>query len=386
MSSRVAPHPIRILHIVGSMARGGIETWLMHILRHRDAARFRMDFIVHTTEPCPYDDELRSLGSRIFPCPYTARPWEYARNFQHILDAHGPFEVVHSHVHQFSGVTLRAARRSKVAVRISHSHIDTTPVDAAARFPRRLYIRWMQKLIRKHSTHGLAASKQSASSLFGSDWTGDPRFRVLFYGIDLTPFSAGPDVTVRAELGLPADAFVVGHVGRFEEQKNHAFLLEIARALASVEPRTRLLLIGAGSLRPAMEQRAAALGIADRVIFAGLRSDIARVLAGAVDVFALPSWNEGLPLVLIEAQAAGLPCVFTESLPEETSIIPELTTRVALSEPASTWAARILEAGKSTRPVSSKHALTAVAASPFDIRQSAAALMHVYSASMACHS
>lgn len=386
MSSRGAPHPIRILHIVGGMARGGIETWLMHILRARDAARFRMDFIVHTTEPCPYDDELRSLGSRIFPCPHTARPWEYARNFQRILATHGPFDIVHSHVHQFSGITLRAARLSGVPVRIAHSHTDTTLVDAAAGLARRLYIRVMRMLIRKNSTHGLAASKQAATSLFGPHWIDDPHFRVLFYGIDLAPFRAGPDATVRAELGLSADAFVVGHVGRFEEQKNHAFLLNIAHALAAVEPRTRLLLIGTGSLEPAMERRAAALGIADRVIFAGLRPDIPRVLQGAIDVFALPSFNEGLPLVLIEAQAAGLPCVFTDSLSEETSIIPELTTRVSLSESAATWAAQILAAGKSERPVSSHQALAAIAASPFDIRQSAAALMDFYSAAMARHS
>jgi glycosyltransferase involved in cell wall biosynthesis len=384
MSSRGA-HPIRILHIVGGMSRGGIETWLMHILRSRDAARFRMDFIVHTTEPCPYDDELRSLGSRIFSCRHTGRPWEYARDFQPILAARGPFDIVHSHVHQFSGVTLRAARRSHVPVRIAHSHTDTTLVDAAAGLARRLYVRVMRRLIWKNSTHGLAASKQSASSLFGLRWSDDPRFRVLFYGIDLAPFRASPDASVRAEFGLPADAFVVGHIGRFEEQKNHAFLLDIARALAAIEPRTRLLLIGTGSLRPAMERRAAALGIADRVIFAGLRSDIARVLRGAVDVFALPSINEGLPLVLIEAQAAGLPCVFTDSLSEETSIIPELTTRIPLSEPATTWTARILAAGKSARGVSPHQALAAIAASPFDIRQSAEALMKVYSAAMARH-
>ena len=374
--------PIRVLHIVGGMVRGGIETWLMHVLRHRDPARYRMDFVVHTTEACPYDEELRSLGSRIHPCLSPARPWDYARNFRRLLAEHGPFDIVHSHVHQFNGFTLRAARQARVPVRICHSHVDTMPEDAAPGLARRLYIGTMRGLIWKNATHGLAASRLAAQALFGPDWAGDPRFRVLYYGIDLRPFRAAPDPAARADFGLPAEAFVLGHTGRFDEQKNHRFLLEIARETMAAEPRTRLLLIGAGALRPAIEQRAAALGIADRVIFAGLRSDVPRVLKGAVDVFVLPSLCEGLALALLEAQSAGLPCVIADTIPDEADAVPPLITRLPLTAPASEWAAKIL-ATKDRAPMAGNAALATMEASHFDIRRSSAELMKVYSAATA---
>jgi len=369
--------PIRVLHIVGGMVRGGIETWLMHLLRQCDPERFAMDFLVHTTEPCPYDEEVRQLGGRILPCLSPARPWQYGQTFASLVAEHGPYDILHSHVHQFNGFTLRCARRAGIPVRIAHSHVDTMPEDSAPGLARRMYIGVMRGLIGRHATHGLAASRLAAGALFPPDWAQDSRYRVLYYGIDLRPFHAAPEPGLRAELGLPADALVLGHTGRFEEQKNHAFLLEIAREAMAREPRARLLLIGAGSLRPAMERRAAELGIADRVVFAGLRSDVPRVLLSAVDVFVLPSLCEGLGLVLVEAQAAGVPCVFSTNVPEEADVLPELVTRISLATPAAQWAEAIL-AGRGRPALPRAEALARVEQGPFNIRHSAADLQSVY--------
>jgi glycosyltransferase involved in cell wall biosynthesis len=269
-----------------------------------------------------------------------------------------------------------------VPVRIAHSHVDTMPEDAAPGFARRMYIRTMRGLIRRHATHGLAASRLAANALFPPGWATDPRFRVLYYGIDMRPFHAAPDPAVRTELGLPADAFVVGHTGRFDEQKNHLFLLEIARELMAREPRTRLLLIGAGSLRPAVEARAAALAISDRVVFAGLRSDVPRVLKSAVDVFVMPSLCEGLALALLEAQSAGVPCVIADTISEEADAIPPLITRLQLSTPPGRWAETIL-AGRDRERMPRAEALAKMEASPFNIRHSAADLQKVYATAVA---
>ena len=110
-SGNARTSPVRVLHVLGGMNRGGVETWLMHVLRHIDRNRFRMDFLVHTVNPCAYDDEIHSLGSEIIPCLHPSRPWTYVRNFKRILREHGPYDVVHSHVHHFSGHILRLARR-----------------------------------------------------------------------------------------------------------------------------------------------------------------------------------------------------------------------------------------------------------------------------------
>ncbi|MEM7714292.1 MAG: hypothetical protein AAF349_12085, partial [Cyanobacteria bacterium P01_A01_bin.68] len=97
---------IRILHVVGGMVRAGTETWLMHILRNIDRDAFQMDFLVHTNEECDYDAEIRALGSKVIPCLDTSEPWTYARNFSQILSENEPYDIVHSHVHHFSGFVL----------------------------------------------------------------------------------------------------------------------------------------------------------------------------------------------------------------------------------------------------------------------------------------
>src|SRR5207245_10223716 len=127
-------------------------------------------------------------------------------------------------------------------------------------------------------------------------WHRSSAFRLLYCGSDLAPFRAEADPSVRPVLQLPPNAFVIGHVGSFVEEKNHRFLLEIVRSVADADPRTRLLLIGDGPLRPAIERRTAELGLAERVVFAGLRAGVPRLLLGAVSVFVMPSLCEGLPV------------------------------------------------------------------------------------------
>jgi glycosyltransferase involved in cell wall biosynthesis len=373
-----SPDRVRVLHVVGGMARGGIETWLIHAMRHIDRGRFQMDFAVHTGEPCPYDEEVRALGGRILPCLRPNRPWTYAANFKRVLAAAGPYDIVHSHVHHYSGYVLRLAERAGIPVRIAHSHVDVLPQDLSPGARRRAYLTIAKRWIRRHATMGLACSGQAAQALFGPGWQSSSRCRLLHYGIDLRPFQAGPDPSVRAELRLSADAFVMGHVGRFEEQKNHRFLLEITRRVADVERRTRLVLIGDGSLRPAIERRVAALDLGEHVIFAGLRSDVPRVLLGAVDVFVFPSLCEGLALAGLEAQAAGVPCVLTDSLPGELDVVPQLVTRLGLSQPASAWANVVLATRGQAPSVTRRKALDVINASPFNILTAVAELEWLY--------
>ncbi|MFQ4142453.1 glycosyltransferase family 1 protein [Chlorogloeopsis sp. ULAP02] len=342
-------YPIRILHIVGGMNRGGIETWLMHTLRNIDRDRFHMDFLVHTTQPCAYDDEIRTLGSQIISCPVDRfQPWKYSANFQQILQMYGPYDVVHSHVHYFSGYILRLAQRSGIPIRIAHSHNNTSCVEAKAIWYRRLYLDLMRTWIDRYATLGFGCSRQALVDLFGCTDNIHPHLQVLYYGIDLTSFCDPVDtVAVRSELGIPKDAFVVGHVGRFEPQKNHVFLLDIAAEIVKREPKMYLLLVGVGSLRADIEQRVTKLGLGDRVIFAGSRSDVPRLMRGAMDVFLLPSLYEGLGLVLVEAQAAGLPCIFSDVVPEEADVVKPLVNRISLSQPASSWAEAVTTASQS---------------------------------------
>ncbi len=334
--------PVRILHVVGSMNRGGVETWLMHVLRHIDRERFQMDFLVHTDEPAAYDDEIRALGSRIIPCLAPNRPWQYARTLRRILRDEGSYDVVHSHVHHFSGLVLAVARTAGVPVRIAHSHNDTSREQAAARLQRRAYYRAMRRLIVATSTLRLAASREAERALFGERRAGDERQQVLYYGIDLAPFTQEVDgEALRARLGIPPGRRVIGHVGRFALQKNHAFLIRVFNEVVARDPNTHLVLVGEGPLREATERLVAELDIAGHVTFAGARDDVPALMLGAFDLFLLPSLHEGLPVVMLEAQAAGLPCVISDVVSPETDVVPGLVTRMSLADSSEEWAARI---------------------------------------------
>lgn len=372
--------PLRILHIVGGMVRGGIETWLMHILRNIDRDRFRMDFLVHKTEPCAYDEEIRTLGSQILICPLDcSRPWNYAAKFKQILREYGPYDIVHSHVHHFSGYVLRLAKQAGVPCRIAHSHNDTSVKEAKARLFRCLYHTLTKFWIAQNATIGLGCSRKAAADLFSTQWKTDPRWLVLYYGIDLKPFQDVINtVSVRAELGIPADAFVIGHVGRFVEQKNHEFLLEIAAEVAKRDPKMHLLLVGEGSLRPSIEQKVLQMGLSDRVTFAGVRPDIPRLMQSAMDIFLFPSLHEGLALALVEAQAAGLPCIVSDVISEEADVVKLLVRRLSLSQPVSEWTQELLKHRDAPLVITQPDALALVETSFFNIEASVKQLEKIY--------
>ena len=373
---------IRILHIVGAMNFGGIETWLIHVLRHIDRQRFSMDFFVEFAAQCPDEAEIRALGSRIIRgagAHGVLRPWWYVRNLNGILHEHGPYDVVHSHVHHASGYVLRLARQAGVPVRIAHSHIETTPLQATAGPVRCRYTALMTRWIARQATLGLATSGKAAAELFGPTWHDDARWRIHLCGLHFEPFTEQVDRSaVRSELGFPPDAFVVGHVGRFEPQKNHTFLVDIVSQAARRDPRVRLLLVGDGPLRPAIEQQLAKVGLADRTVLVGRRRDVPRLMLGAMDALLFPSLFEGLGLVLIEAQAAGLPCLLSSDIPEEADVVKPLIHRRSLSDSAVSWAEAILNIREAGSQIAQPEALALITQSAFNIRTAVRELETLY--------
>jgi glycosyltransferase involved in cell wall biosynthesis len=182
---------------------------------------------------------------------------------------------------------------------------------------------------------------------------------------------------LRARLRLPVDALVVGHVGRFVAEKNHGFLVEVAAAALKLDPRVWLLLVGDGPLRGEIERRVGALGIGERVIFAGERDDVPAILGAAIDMLVFPSSHEGLGLVAIEAQAAGLPCLIADRVPREADVVPALVSRLPLEEAPALWARRALDIAAAPR-MGRAEALAAVVGSTFNIALSVREIARIY--------
>jgi glycosyltransferase involved in cell wall biosynthesis len=367
---------ISVSHVVGVMDRGGVETWLMHILRRIDQTAFAFTFLTQTTQPGVFDEEIRDLGSKVMSCLYPSRPWSYGRTLRQIL-AGERCDIIHSHVHHYSGFVLRVARSSGVKGRIAHSHLDSSFTDAQASLSRTGYLKLMERWIARNSSCKLAASEQAGLSLFGKANSRN-RWQIMPYGADLEPFAVPVDrVAVRKQLGLPEGAFVIGNVGRLAEQKNHAFLVQIAAELVARNPRAHLLLAGDGPLRPAIEQQAAAAGLSRHITFLGVRPDVPRLMLGAMDAFLFPSLYEGLGLALVEAQAAGLPCFYSDCIPKEADIVAPLVHRLSLAQPASEWTSKILQV-EGRRPVEQAIALAQVRGSLFHIDGALRQLERVY--------
>lgn len=356
--------PIRVLQVVTHMERGGLESTLMNYYRHIDRERVQFDFLVHRQERAAFDDEIESLGGKLYRLPRLV-PWSegYLAALNHFFDEHPEYKIVHVHQDCLSSVILRAAAQHNIPVRIAHSH--NANQDKNLKYPIKL---WCRRSIPKYTTNLFACGKDAGDWMFG----GAP-YQIINNAIDATAYSFNPKkrIEMRHQLGL-ADKLIIGHVGRFNPQKNHLFLLDIFAALLKKEPNAVLLLVGGGEDMLKIQAKAHALGIAEHVRFLGVRSDVADLMQ-AMDVFVFPSLYEGLGIVLIEAQAAGLPCVVSDTIPRE-AYLTDFVTAERLSSSPETWADNILE--KRNFPRIDRRA--EIAAHGFDITTEAVKLQEFY--------
>jgi glycosyltransferase involved in cell wall biosynthesis len=338
---------IRILHVFARMDRGGAETWIVNVLRTIDREKYQFDFLVEPGAPGAYDDEIRQLGGRIIQVTSPSHLFLFSAGLLRTLRKEGPYDVIHSHVHHFSGVILMLARVAGVPVRIAHSHSDISPVINGASLARRAYYKTTAAFIRRFATSGIGASHDAARSLFGPAWQSDERFGVLYCGINCVPFEREIDRTAfRSSYGIGETTLVIGHVGRFAPMKNHNFLLDVFKRVVLSRPDSKLVLIGDGPLRAEIERRAEDLGISRQVIMLGSQPDVPIFLLGMLDVFVFPSTYEGLGLSIVEAQAAGLPCVISDTIPDEADVVPGLIQRLGLSQGKEAWAKAILSGAR----------------------------------------
>lgn len=326
--------PIRVLYVNGGvMDRGGISAYMMNYYRHIDKTKVQIDFVVHGFVKGVFDDEINKLGGVIYNVPIKSKNYiQNVKALRKIFNS-GKYKIVHSHMDAMGYVVLKEAKKCGIPVRIAHSHNTQHLTKNKLHFMINEYAR---KMINKYATQRFACSNAAGKWLFSEEMINNGIVDMTHNAIELDKFRF--DERYRNEFRNKYklnDNFVIGHVGRFEYQKNHKFLLEIFAGFLLKEPNAKLLLIGEGSLRKEIEQQIKDLNIENSILILGEQNNV-NELMNAFDVFILPSHFEGLPVVGIEAQANGLPCIFSSSITREIDLT-DSASFLALTDSVEEW-------------------------------------------------
>ena len=328
--------PIRVAQIIGKMDNGGVESVVMNYYRNIDKSKIQFDFIIDIDSKNPLITEIESLGGHV----YLVSP--YQKLLHYLIDVYkvirkNKYKIVHSHLNTLSIFPLFSSFLAGAKVRIAHSHSTS----ASGEGKKTILKNVLRPLSRLFSTHYCACSEYAGKWLFGEKSCNSGRIVLIKNAINVECFSYKDDVRrqIRENLKLE-NKYVIGHIGRFVYQKNHSFLIDIFNEIYLKNPNSALILIGSGELEGEILQKVDDLGLSDSVQFLGVRQDIPDLIQ-ALDVLLLPSFYEGLPLVGVEAQAAGLPCIMSNNITKEAKLI-ESTKFCNLSLTAREWALEVL--------------------------------------------
>lgn len=338
--------PIRVLQYIGGLGTyGGSQAYIMEVYRKMDRSKVQFDFVTFPDIKGGYLDEARSLGAVLYECPrYNGKNHRsFCQWWESFLISHTEYRIIHAHIRSCAAVYLPICKRHGLVTLIhSHSTSNGTGIRSLAK-------RIMQFPLRFEADYLFACSEIAGRWLYGERAMHSDKYRMIPNGIDIAKFQYDAKVRarVRAELGIGRE-FVVGHVGRFHEAKNHSYLLQIFSELCRITP-SKLLLVGDGELRSNIEEQAKQLGIYGDVLFVGNTNHVS-MYYNAMDVFAFPSKWEGLPVSVVEAQANALPVLLADTVTRDvdlTSYIHWLSIKVSPTE----WVKKICSLREGKRGV-----------------------------------
>lgn len=329
--------PTRILHVLGSVNLGGAESRIMDLYRNLDREKIQFDFMVHSREKGFFEQEIISLGGKIYSVPRFRffNILSYRSAWKHFFTEHSEFRAIHGHMTSTASVYLPIAKRAGIPVTIAHARSAGTDPGLKG-----LVTRFLRRNLAKKAGCCLACSQEAGISVFGRQAVQEGLVRILPNAIETDKYAWNPEIRerLREELGLE-EAFVVGHVGRFHYAKNHEFLIRIFSEIKKKIPKAILLLLGEGSLMGQTKALVRELQIDGSVIFAGNQSPVSDYYQ-AMDYLVFPSRFEGMPGTVVEAQASGLRCLVSDGVTSEVKAT-ELVTFFSLGKSAAEWAAYV---------------------------------------------
>lgn len=341
---------IRILHVLGGTGLGGAESRIMDLYRQMDREEIQFDFLVHSSalkragddasgrESQYYDEEIRNMGGRIYVLPKfkVYNYFTYRNAVKAFFDSHHEYRVVQGHMTSTASVYLPIAKRAGVPITVAHSRSA-----GVGRGLKAIATKVLRKNLYRKSDYCFACSEAAGTDAFGEAWVNAGNVKIIHNAIDVEKFVYQPEVRdeMRRRLNIE-DKLVLGHVGRFNRPKNHPYLIEVFAAVYAVRKDTVLLLVGDGDDREKIEQKCEELGVRDHVLFMGNQRNPEDYYQ-AFDFFLLPSFYEGLPGVLVEAQAAGLRSLVSDTVTKEAQAT-DLVTYMSIDGPAQLWAKELL--------------------------------------------
>lgn len=333
---------IRVPQIIGKLAAGGVESVVFNYYRNIDRTKIQFDFIIHEDSLVGFPGELIEMGANVYKIPSYKHIFKYIRSLRKILKENN-YRIIHSHMNTMSVFSLFAAWSCGIKTRVCHNH-STANKSEGARAIAKYILRPFNKIF---ATDYFACGDYSAEWMFGKSNVEKGRVTVVNNAIDLDEFSTKPDIraSVRKHFNMEGK-FVLGHVGRFEHQKNHSFLIEIFEAVHNKEPESVLFLAGRGGLEQEIKEKVKAKGLSDSVIFYGI-TGYTSAFYQALDVFVLPSFFEGFPVVGLEVQAVGCPIVSADTVTDKMKIAD--VEFISLDRPPEEWADIILSKRNSLR-------------------------------------
>ncbi len=329
--------PIRVLHVLGTTNLGGAESRIMDLYRHIDREKIQFDFLIHTTKEGFFDREIKRLGGKIYRLPSfrVYNYFAYKKACRDFFAEHGEFEVVQGHMTSTASIYLPIAKKEGIPMTIAHAR--SAGVDKGIKG-------WITKLLRKNlyrkCDYMFACSDLAARAVFGDGQYEAGKVVFVPNAVDTKDFAPNEHMRaeIRKEYGLE-DSFVIGHVGRFHYAKNHEFILDIFTEVLKQNKQVKLFLLGDGPHRQEIEEKATELRIKEKVIFAGNQNPVAPYYQ-AMDVFLFPSRFEGMPGTVVEAQAAGLPCLIADTITTQVKVT-ELVAFLSLAQDAKLWAEQL---------------------------------------------
>lgn len=329
--------PIIVAQIMGKWVGGGVESVIMNYYRHLDRSKVQFDFICdEDSTRIPYD-EIKKLGGRVFLVPKYQNLPKYLKVLEKLFKEN-QYRIVHSNINTLSVFPLYAAKKAGVPIRISHSHSTSNPKE----WKRNLIKNILRPFSKRYATDYFACSEVAGRYLFGNKAFDRGKVKIIHNAIDIDKFKFDEVARkkLRKEFGIKDSTVVIGHVGRFVQTKNHAFLVDIFKKYHERNPDSKLLLVGVGPLEDQIKSKIKKLNLEEFVIFLGQRDDIGK-LCSAIDIFCLPSLYEGFGVVLLEAQVSNLLCVASTEIPKEAKLIDNLQC-ISLKLPSEIWAEKIL--------------------------------------------